>query len=97
MAIVSALASPELFALHGPTAPRGLPADAVSKQGAAGWVDSYGPKVAEMAPAVADAAGGYMLLVASADRATADSPGVLNSTWAALVLVHLCPLRLAVT
>ena len=96
MAVVSALASPELFALHGPTAPRGLPADAVSKGLPVGLIP-VGRKAAEMAPAVADAAGGFMLLVASADRATADSPGVLNSTWAALVLVHLCPLRLAVT
>ena len=87
MAVVSALASPALFVLHGPSAPRGLPADAASKVLPAGLVP-IGRKVAELVPAVSDAAGGFMLLVASGDRATGDLPGVLNSTWAALVLLE---------
>ena len=86
MGTLSVLAVPELLRLHGPTAPAGLPAGQ-TKHVLPAAVIPVGRKVAETIPQLADAAGGEMLLIASADKGTVDKPSVISGTWAAGLLL----------
>lgn len=87
MAFECRLAAPAVLALHGPEAPLGLSAEKQSSVLPVGILP-IGPLVAKAVPEIGDAAGGAMVLVASGDKSSAVHQGVLNTTWAALLLLE---------